>query len=109
MRISIRPYQAGSSPVFSRIACGRIENTPNSLMPMMTPAMTHGSLLRQPLPSWLAGRATTGSQVKVAPMAIGRHNRTKPAAPRKNRVGVSSGDSRISPASRLPMFMATRL
>ena len=31
------------------------------------------------------------------------------AAPRKNIVGVSSGDSRIKPATRLPMFMATRL
>ncbi|MNL40679.1 hypothetical protein D3C87_1630470 [compost metagenome] len=78
-------------------------------MPMMIPAITHGSLLRQPLPSWLTGRATAASVVKVAPMAMGRHNRTKLAAPRKNMLGVSNGDSRIKPATRLPMFMATRL
>ncbi|MNF80211.1 hypothetical protein D3C84_624480 [compost metagenome] len=78
-------------------------------MPMMMPAMIHGSLLRQPLPSWLAGRATAASVVNVAPIAMGRHSRTKLAAPRKNIVGVSSGDSKMSPANRLPMFMATRL
>ncbi|MNX83044.1 hypothetical protein D3C86_1147940 [compost metagenome] len=51
LRISIKPYQAGNSPVLSRIACGRIENTPNSLMPMMIPAITQGSLLPQLLPT----------------------------------------------------------